>query len=223
MHQKTPFGFCLCMKQNLNLFQSTSEYQKRQLTNFLTFEWSKATDHVRPLGQFNPRPADVPSMPRVLHLCSFPPSIPLFTAGWAGPWRPIDLLHATVHLLWKKRKFQKITSSIQRPHHAKNKTWAKALKSDSSLEMCPLPQPFHPRQQNKKDSLKNIVQLFGYNLRRSWLQQQQNPPTVTQGKFWLQKKNYQYSKTNKWKKKCHQKKRKMPTNLYVKEKQHFFF
>lgn len=93
---------------NLNLFQSTSEYQKRQLTNFLTFEWSKATDHVWPLGQFKSRPADVPSMPRVLHLFSFPPSIPLFTAGWAGPWRPIDLLHTTVHLLWKKRKFQKL-------------------------------------------------------------------------------------------------------------------
>lgn len=138
---------------NLNLFQSTSEYQKRQLTNFLTFEWSKATDHVRPLGQFNPRPADVPSVPRVFHLFSFPPSIPLFTAGWAGPWRPIDLLHATVHLLWKKRKFQKLPQAsngliIQK---TKNKTWAKALKVWFQFGDVPTPPSFHPRQQNKKE------------------------------------------------------------------------
>lgn len=182
---------------NLNLLQSTSKYQKRQLTNLLTFEWSKATDHVRPLGQFNPRPADVPSMPRVLHLFSFPPSIPLFTAGWGGPWRPIDLLHATVHLLWKKRKFQKLpqaSNGLIMQKKTKNKTWAKALKSDSSLEMCPLPHHSTPDSKTKK---------------------KQNFPTVTQGIFNYRRKTITILKIINEKNAI--------TNLYVKNKRKTFF
>lgn len=79
-----------------------SDYQSRLLTNFLTFKGSKATDHVGALGQFNPRPAHVASLPRVTHLFSFPSSILLLTAGRGGPCRPVGLLHAAVHLIWMK-------------------------------------------------------------------------------------------------------------------------
>ncbi|TNN81138.1 hypothetical protein EYF80_008794 [Liparis tanakae] len=66
-----------------------------RLTNALTFERRKATDHVRALGQFDPGPAHVPSRSGVSVPLSFPPRIPLFTARRAGPHRPVDLLHAT--------------------------------------------------------------------------------------------------------------------------------
>lgn len=77
-----------------------------KLTNSLTFERRKATDHVRPLGKFNPGSSCVPPLSGVCIPLSLPASIPLFTAWWAHPLWPVYLLHATVHLLWKTSKFQ---------------------------------------------------------------------------------------------------------------------
>lgn len=77
-----------------------------KLTNSLTFERRKTTDHVRPLGEFNPRPPHVPSLSGVCISLSFPSSIPLLTAWWAGPHWSVYLLHSTVHLVWKTKTYK---------------------------------------------------------------------------------------------------------------------